>query len=144
MARALTEIERAASIDELLAAEAAAAAAYWDAWSSVPVPFGMADQQRVPEHWLTFGQRHSTLTRSTRAATNPANAILNYLYALLEAETTLALQTVGLDPGLGFFYADRDGRASLALDVMEAARPTVDAYLLAMLRQRRRESAAVR
>ena len=69
-------------------------------------------------------------------ATNPANAILNYLYALLEAETIFACHALGLDPGLGIFHADREGRASLALDLMEACRPAVDAYLLALLTQR--------
>jgi CRISPR-associated protein Cas1 len=62
--------------------------------------------------------------------------ILNYLYALLEAETTLACDSLGLDPGLGIFHTDRRDRASLALDLMEAARPAVDAYLLALLTQR--------
>jgi hypothetical protein len=83
-----------------------------------------------------FGQRASLLTRSPRTATNPANAILNYLYALLEAEAILACDTVGLDPGLGIFHTDRRDRSSLALDLMEACRPAVDAYLLALLTQR--------
>ena len=67
---------------------------------------------------------------------NPANAILNYLYAILEAEATLACAAIGLDPGLGIFHADRKARASLALDVMEACRPLVDVYLLTLLRCR--------
>jgi hypothetical protein len=40
---------------------------------------------------------------------------------------------VGLDPGIGLFHADVDRRASLALDAIEAARPYVDAWLLAYL-----------
>jgi CRISPR-associated protein Cas1 len=84
----------------------------------------------VPEHGLTFGQRISLLTGGPRTATNPANAILNYLYALLEAERILACQQIGLDPGL--FHTDQRDRDSLALDIMEAARPTVDGYLLGL------------
>jgi CRISPR/Cas system-associated endonuclease Cas1 len=42
--------------------------------------------------------RGSLLTSSPRLAINPANAILNYLYAILEAETRLACLTLGLDP----------------------------------------------
>ncbi len=129
-------IAAASTVDELVAAEAAAASAYWDAWAPVHVPFGPRDAQHVPDHWRTFGQRHSPLTGSPRLAINPANAILNYLYALLEAEATLACSTIGLDPGLGIFHTDKRGRASLALDVMEACRPLVDAYLLTLLRQR--------
>jgi hypothetical protein len=67
---------------------------------------------------------------SPRRAINPANAILNYLYAILEVETTLALHKVGLDPGLGVLHADQRGRDSLALDLMEAVRPEVDSFVL--------------
>ena len=62
--------------------------------------------------------------------------MLNYLYALLEAETRFACLACGLDPGLGVFHADQKSRDSLALDLMEAARPKVDAYLLDLLAAR--------
>lgn len=85
---------------------------------------------------MTFGQRHSLLAVGPRQACNPPNAILNYLYALLEAETTLALHGVGLDPLVGIFHTDQPNRNSLALDAMEPVRPIVDAYVLALLTQR--------
>jgi hypothetical protein len=81
--------------------------------------------------------RGSFLTSSPRLAIKPANAILNYLYAILEAETRLACLTLGLDPGLGIVHADHRDRDSFALDLMEAARPAVDAYVLELLRTRR-------
>ena len=126
----------ATSIDALLAAEASAASAYWDGWRMLDLKFAVRDRGRVPEHWLTFGPRHSPLTGSSRLAANPANAILNYLYSLLEAETALACRAVGLDPGIGVWGRDRRSRDSLALDLMEACRPAVDAYLLRLLRER--------
>lgn len=135
--QSLREIELAQDISTLLTAEAAAANAYWHAWAPVPVLFSRSDAKRVPSHWLSFGMRRSPLTQSARLAVNPANAILNYLYAMLEAETIMACQVVGLDPGIGLFHADRKARASLALDVMEACRPVVDAYVLALLTERR-------
>jgi hypothetical protein len=46
---------------------------------------------------------------------------------------TVALLSVGLDPGIGMFHADVDGRSSLALDAIEAARPHVDYWLFAYL-----------
>jgi CRISPR-associated endonuclease Cas1 len=134
--RALIEIEHAPDLDTLLGAEAQAAGAYWGAWAELPLPFSDRDALSVPDHWRTFGQRHSLLSGSPRQATNPAGAILNYLYTLLEAETILACRTVGLDPGLGIFHVDRPNRSSLALDLMEATRPVVDAYVLALLTQR--------
>jgi CRISPR-associated endonuclease Cas1 len=139
VARALADIERADQLGDILEAEARAAAAYWAAWSNVMVPIAALSRQQahsIPEHWRTFAQRHSILTASTRTAVNPANAILNYLYALLEAETTLACQQIGMDPGLGIFHTDQRDRDSLALDIMEAARPAVDAYVLGLLEKR--------
>jgi CRISPR-associated protein Cas1 len=139
VSRALADIDSATTLRDLLDAEARAAAAYWTAWAALPVPIatrGRRQEHRIPEHWRAFGQRASLLTGGPRTATNPANAILNYLYALLEAETTVACQQIGLDPGLGLFHADQRDRDSLALDIMEAARPAVDAYLLGLLDMR--------
>ena len=90
-------------------------------------------QPKVPDHWTTFGTRGSTFGTGGRLAINPANAILNYLYALLEAETTLATQAAGLDPGLGVLHVDQQMRASFALDIMETIRPEVDGYVLDLL-----------
>src|SRR5438093_106470 len=70
------------------------------------------------------------LRRAQAFAANPANAMLNYLYALLESEARLAAAALGLDPGLGVLHVDTPGRDSLACDVMEAIRPQVDAYVL--------------
>lgn len=119
------------STDDLMSTpEARAAAAYWEAWASLPIQFVRADAGRVPEHWKVFGPRRSPISGSPRLASNPANAVLNYLYRLLEAETHLAIIAVGLDPGLGFFHTDKRGRDSLVMDLMEACRPQVDAYSL--------------
>lgn len=133
LARCLAELETVETAAHMLRVEAAAAAAYWAAWASVPVRFARKDARRVPEHWQTFGVRTSPLTASPRKAANPANAILNYLYAILETEARIAALAVGLDPGMGFLHADQKSRDSLACDLMEAVRPKVDAYLLSVL-----------
>lgn len=98
MTRALDMIRVADDVSALLGAEAEAAAAYWQAWSTVEVPIGDRGRRGTPEHWQTFGKRHSPLSNGPRLACNPPNAILNYLYSLLEAETVLACHAVGLDP----------------------------------------------
>ena len=97
--------------------------------------YPQSDLRRVPEHWRTFGSRLSPLTRSPRVAVNPANAMLNYLYAILESAAKLAISELGLDPGLGVLHADTRTRDSLACDLMEPIRPQVDAFLLAWLRR---------
>jgi CRISPR-associated endonuclease Cas1 len=133
---ALEMARNAETMRDLLTAESSAAADYWGAWEGAELRFARNDEKRIPAHWRRFRQRRSPLTGSQRIAVNPANAILNYLYALLEAETRLACLTCGLDPGLGIFHADQKARDSLALDLMEAGRPQVDAYLLDLAARR--------
>jgi len=124
------------SIDALRVVEALAAKAYWSAWRNVVVDFPTKDLIRVPGHWRTFGGRESPLTASPRLAVNPPNAMLNYLYALLESEARLAIAALGLDPGLGVMHFDSPSRDSLASDLMEPIRPRVDAYVLDWITRR--------
>jgi CRISPR-associated endonuclease Cas1 len=133
LADAARRLHVATGRDEIRFAEAIAAGAYWQAWSPLVVRFAKRDDPRIPAHWLTFGSRTSPLTGGPRLAGNPANALLNYLYALLEGEATIAARVVGLDPGLGVLHADQLNRDSLAADLMEPVRPLVDRYLLELL-----------
>jgi CRISPR-associated endonuclease Cas1 len=134
---AVTRLHVAATRDDVRMAEAMAAAAYWSALSSVSVRFAGRDEASIPAHWRTFGGRASPLTGYARLAANPANAIFNYLYAILEAEATLAARVVGLDPGLGVLHADQLNRDSLSTDLMEPVRPVVDRYVFDLLARRR-------
>jgi CRISPR-associated endonuclease Cas1 len=131
--RQQARLDARCSLDEVLAAEREAAQTYWNAWTGVPARFSGRDAKAVPEYWLVFGQRSSPLSSGPRLAINPANALLNYLYALLEAETRNACLISGLDPGLGVVHVDYRARDSFALDLMEAVRPDVDAYVLQLL-----------
>src|SRR5450631_1445591 len=130
IARFKTELPGADSTTTIRLIESQAARVYWGAWSDLPINFPKNDLKRVPEHWRSFGARVSPLTGSPRLAANPPNAILNYLYALLESESRLAAAALGLDPGLGVLHVDTPARDSLACDLMEPVRPQVDAYLL--------------
>ena len=130
IARFGDEVPTADSITAIRLIESQAARAYWSAWSTLPVNFPTNDLSRVPEHWRSFGARVSPLTGSPRLAANPPNAILNYLYSVLESEARLAAAALGLDPGLGVLHVDAPARDSLACDLMEPVRPQVDAYLL--------------
>jgi CRISPR-associated endonuclease Cas1 len=133
----IAEIDLCDSADELRIVEATAANFYWSAWRELPMRFESGSAKRVPDHWLRFGARHSLISRpSPRRAVNPANAILNYLYAILEAEARIAALRMGLDPGLGLLHIDQGSRNSLPCDLMEPMRPKVDAYVLDLLRSR--------
>jgi CRISPR-associated protein Cas1 len=63
--------------------------------------------------------------RNRRPPRDNMNALLSFLYSLLAHDIESALETVGLDPYVGFFHTDRPGRASLALDMMEELRPYI-------------------
>jgi CRISPR-associated endonuclease Cas1 len=124
------ELRGANTTDKVRECEARAGAAYWGGWRNIRIQFPKKDLPRVPDHWLSFGSRTSPLSGfSPRVAVNPINAILNYLYAILESETRLAIAAMGLDPGIGFLHVDNDRRDSLACDVMEVVRPDVDGFL---------------
>jgi CRISPR-associated endonuclease Cas1 len=129
----IAELSSADEIHRMRTVEAKGALMYWRGWEHVPVPWARRDEPHVPEHRRTFGARMSPLSVKPRYAVNPPNAILNYLYAVLEAETTIAARAVGLDPGMGLLHVDEHGRDSLTLDLMEVVRPQVDAYLLGLL-----------
>jgi CRISPR-associated endonuclease Cas1 len=122
-------LTNASSIDAIRVLEAQAAYAYWSTWRNLAVNFPTKDLKRVPEHWRSFGTRISPLTGSPRLSVNPPNAMLNYLYAVLESECRLAAAALGLDPGLGFMHVDSRQRDSLACDLMEPIRPQIDAYV---------------
>jgi CRISPR-associated endonuclease Cas1 len=127
-------LARANSKEDIRRYEAYGALAYWRAWHDLPIQFSRSDLQRVPKHWQVFGSRVSPLTKSTRLAVNPPNAMLNYLYAILESEARLAIAELGLDPGIGVLHSDTRTRDSLACDLMEPVRPQVDEFLLDRLR----------
>lgn len=61
--------------------------------------------------------------RSRRPPTDNVNALLSFAYSILANDCAAALESVGLDPYVGFLHRDRPGRASLALDLMEELRP---------------------
>lgn len=130
------ELAGGASMPQLRSLEARAASIYWDAWKDVTVCFARKVASRMPDHWRTFGSRTSPFTGSPRIASNPPNAILNYIYAIAEAEGRIALLALGLDPGIGIVHADQRNRDSLACDVMEAVRPAIDTFVLELLRSR--------
>lgn len=61
--------------------------------------------------------------RNRRPPLDPVNCLLSFVYSLLYHDARSALESVGLDPAVGFLHRDRPGRLSLALDLMEEFRP---------------------
>ncbi len=61
--------------------------------------------------------------RTRRPPLDNINALLSFLYAILANDVRAALETVGLDPAVGYLHRDRPGRFGLSLDLMEELRP---------------------
>ncbi len=131
IARFRNKLGSAESFDAIRNLEANAASAYFREWRDLPVTWPKGDLQRIPAHWRSAGSRQSPLSGGPRLAVTPVHAILNYCFALVEAETRLALSALGLDSGLGVgLHADTADRDSLALDVLEPVRPQIETWLL--------------
>jgi len=127
------DIERGEDVTAFGGIEGIAADEYWSVWSGrVAVPFSPDDMLRVPAHWRNFAQRKSLngAQPPNRDATDPVNAVLNYLYRVAETECMHACHAYGLSPVLGISHADKPGRDSMALDLVEVIRPACDAIAL--------------
>lgn len=114
------------NIDALRGLEGEAASVYFGCFNTM---------LRVKDPGFVFGGR------SRRPPLDRVNALLSFLYALLGHDCRSALEAHGLDPQVGLLHADRPGRASLALDLMEELRPVMADRLALTLINRRQLSA---
>lgn len=75
--------------------------------------------------------------RNRRPPLDNVNAMLSFVYSLLTNMTASALETVGLDPYVGFMHTDRPGRVSLALDLIEELRPVLaDRFVITLINRK--------
>ena len=75
--------------------------------------------------------------RNKRPPLDRVNAMLSFTYSLLAGMCGSALESVGLDPYVGFMHTDRPGRMSLALDLMEEFRSVMaDRFVLTLINKR--------
>lgn len=106
-----SDAARAPDLGTLLGIEGSAAAVWFAALPGLIV----ADRRQV----FDFPGRRR------RPPTDPVNALLSYLYAILVGECATAALAAGLDPTVGFLHAERSGRPALALDLVEPLRSLV-------------------
>lgn len=75
--------------------------------------------------------------RNRRPPKDVVNAMLSFAYTLIANDVAAALETVGLDPYVGFLHTLRPGRTSLALDMMEELRAYLgDRFILSLINKR--------
>jgi CRISPR-associated protein Cas1 len=124
--RASEDALAAASIEELLGIEGAAASQYFQQFSGmvkVEDDLPGLETQRQDDRQAAFNFNFSN--RNRRPPTDPVNAMLSLAYSLLSKDCTLAALAVGFDPYVGFYHQPRFGRPALGLDLMEEFRPLV-------------------
>jgi CRISPR-associated protein Cas1 len=120
--RIIDHIPRAGSGDEIRGYEGQAAAEYF----------------RIFNHLIIDQKDDFIFTeRNRRPPLDEVNALLSFIYTLLAHDVRSALETVGLDPAVGFLHRDRPGRPGLALDLMEEFRPVIaDRLVLSLINRR--------
>ena len=75
--------------------------------------------------------------RNKRPPLDNVNALLSFSYSLATGMCSSALESVGLDPYVGFMHTDRPGRCSLALDMVEEFRSVLcDRFVLTIINKR--------
>ncbi|WP_156807871.1 CRISPR-associated endonuclease Cas1 [Henriciella marina] len=122
------------SIDKLYAVEGPCAYFYFRAWEGLSLKWKGLDRHPLPPTWERFEQRSSVLTGKKPKnwrATHPINAMLNYAYAVLEADVRLKILAEGYDPRFGIMHrVYKDASDAYVFDLMEPLRPKVDAAVL--------------
>jgi CRISPR-associated protein Cas1 len=105
---------RARSVVDLRTVEGRVALRYWQAYSSV-----------LPESLDFQGRMTSTHQNN---ASDPVNLALNYGYGVLEGECRRAINTVGLEPSVGFLheFSSYQTKQSLVYDLQEPFRWLAD------------------
>jgi len=74
--------------------------------------------------------------RKKHPSTDPVNALLSFGYTLIFNEISSLLDGLGFDPYLGYFHEVEYGRASLASDIQEEFRASVDRFTLFLINNR--------
>jgi CRISPR-associated protein Cas1 len=109
-----SKLRRATTVTDLRVVEGRVARTYWEAFGKV-----------LPEH-LDFQGRMTSSHQNN--ASDPVNLALNYGYGFLEGEVRKAINSVGLEPSVGFLhdFSDYQTKQSLVYDLQEPFRWLVD------------------
>jgi len=110
LSASLENIKNVTNIDELRGIEGEAARSYFSIFDNFILK---------QKEYFYF------VERSKRPPMDNLNALISFAYTLLSNDMESALETVGLDPYVGFMHTDRPGRISLALDMIEELRPYI-------------------
>lgn len=128
LAASVHELRQADSLDSVRGFEGEAATHYFAAFPALLSPSAAADPFRFTK-------------RTRQPPLDPINALMSFLYTLVLHDIRSACEAAGLDPCVGFLHADRPGKPSLALDLMEELRAYIADRLTFSLINRRQVTA---
>jgi CRISPR-associated protein Cas1 len=114
----LGEVPKAESLGSLMGIEGAAAKTY----------FGGFGKMILGEFSFEGRRKHPS--------PDPVNALLSFGYTMVFNEIASLLDGLGFDPYLGYFHSAEYGRASLASDLIEEFRASVDRFTLYLMNNR--------
>ena len=122
--REARSLSKAQTVNEIRLVEGRTASKYWQAYQAV-----------IPE-CFDFQTR---MTKSHQNnAVDPVNLALNYAYGVLEGECRRAINSVGLEPSIGFLhdFADYQTKQSFVYDLQEPFRWIGDVTVLEAIESR--------
>jgi CRISPR-associated protein Cas1 len=116
------------NIETIMTYEGRIADMYWDSVCKV-------FNRLYPE--FNFKRRNNTLNSHNRNASDEINALLNYGYSVMDSEVRKTVNSIGLDPSIGFLHEIADGRVSLICDLQELYRWLVDLSVIQLLEEKK-------
>lgn len=122
--KSISDLKKSVNLDEILRMEAVISQHYWRDVAST-----------FDEKW-EFISRNFGDNLGSRNADDPINAMLNYGYSILESECWKAVNTVGLEPYMGFIHKTYTNKAPLIYDLQEPFRWLVELGILRIIRDK--------
>jgi len=117
----LKRFRKSKKLPELIQTEARIAKIYWDGIKKV-----------VPKEIEFISRQY---VQRPMGSVDTMNTLLNYGYALLEAQCLRSIHTTGLDPHVGYLHEIMNGKHPLVYDLQEPFRVLIDLAIINALEQ---------
>ncbi|OGD52608.1 CRISPR-associated endonuclease Cas1 [Candidatus Bathyarchaeota archaeon RBG_13_38_9] len=115
----INHLEKSTNIRDLLFVEGKVAESYWSIFQSV-IPKKYEFSSRI-------SQKHQM------NSTDPVNTLLNYGYAFLESRCRASINSVGLEPSIGFLHETAQPKHPLVYDLQEPFRWMIDKTVISCI-----------
>jgi len=115
----IVQFEKAKTLEQILLAEGLIASHYWRQFKKV-----------IPDKYEFEGREYQ---QKSRTSGDQVNTMLNFGYAILEAEVLKSINSVGFDVHIGFLHEKKAGKNSLAYDLQEPFRFLIDLAVLDLI-----------